>query len=171
MSTRLRSSARELSEWMRAERQLLTKFVQSAIPDHATQVADQPGEDATTRMLHVGCGGGRDIVDLLIQIPSCTQLGSTSLNVTSQKVRKTNHAAHLEDRAALVLGDAETLADFEEDDFDIANRMTSTPGKLAPEEQERFVQRLCRILKPEGQGTDLRYGESSTSTPMVCSSA
>jgi SAM-dependent methyltransferase len=67
----------------------------------------------------------------------------------------------MEDRAALVLGDAESLAEFGEDEFDIAICMTNTLGNLTPEKQERFIRRLCGVLKPTGRVLISVYSKDS----------
>ncbi len=141
--------AAELARWMRSERSLLSRFV--------NETAEQPhsvGPDQTSsncRLLDVGCGFGRDIVDLLSENGRLQAVGIDVIERNISDAWQRVHEAKLGDRAALFVSDAEALSDFagsEAERFDIAICMTNTLGNLAPEKQERCIRGICTVLKP-----------------------
>ncbi len=159
--------ARELAAWMSGERTLLAEFVGEAISRHASNGKLGENGEHVVRLLDVGCGFGRDIIDVLKANPTLHAVGIDIIEGNISEAWKHVYDAQLADRAALFVSDAETLTDFSENEFDIAICMTNTLGNLTPEKQERFVGRLGVVLKPGGRALISVYSGASVRARMA----
>ena len=157
--------AGELYDWMARERSILATFVKNEIAKRAANAdSDEGGLSDATRLLDVGCGTGRDIIDLLKANPSLHTVGIDIIEGTIKEAWKKVYESKLDGRAAFFVSDAETLTDFGKDDsgrFDLAICMTNTLGNLTTEKQVGFVRRLASVLRPGGRILLSVYSEAS----------
>jgi SAM-dependent methyltransferase len=163
-NTKSNPHAQELAEWMGGERKLLAKFVTEAVTAQKARGENGDTEPDTCRLLDVGCGFGRDIVELLTANPTLHAVGLDIIERNISDAWQKVYEAKLADRAALFVSDAEALSDFgktESEKFDIAICMTNTLGNLTAEKQERCVRGLCGVLKPGGRALISVYSEAS----------
>jgi SAM-dependent methyltransferase len=160
-------NASELADWMDAERVLLAQFVQDTLAAQGTNGNPSENGQHTIRLLDMGCGFGRDIIDLLRRNENLHAVGVDIIESNIKEGLAAIYKANLGDRAALFVGDAEALTPFGEREFDIAICMTNTLGNLTPEKQERAVRQLKRILKPTGRAFISVYSEASVHARMT----
>jgi SAM-dependent methyltransferase len=162
-STKSNPHAKELAEWMSHERRLLSGFVERAVTTEGTDDGE-PDDPSTCRLLDVGCGFGRDIVELLTVNPHLHAVGIDVIERNISDAWQRVYEAKLADRAALFVSDAEALSDFgktEAEKFDLAICMTNTLGNLTAEKQERCISGLREVLKPGGRALVSVYSEAS----------
>jgi len=160
--------AKQLAEWMEGERATLAKFVSDYLTSHSVD-DDGDGEveetaPSTIRLLDVGCGTGRDIIDLLKDNPRLHAVGVDIIERNISEGWNRIYEAKLDDRAALFVSDAETLTDFGKDDsdrFDLVICMTNTLGNLTSQKQAGFIMRLASVLKPDGKVLISVYSKKS----------
>jgi SAM-dependent methyltransferase len=163
--------ARELSDWMARERTILGEFVKKEITERNASVkaegrtsGDGLGATNTIRLLDVGCGTGRDVIDLLNANPTLHAVGIDIIERNISEAWNKVYESKLDDRAALFVSDAETLTDFGKEDagrFDLVICMTNTLGNLTAEKQVGFVRRLGSVLRPGGRVLISVYSEAS----------
>jgi ubiquinone/menaquinone biosynthesis C-methylase UbiE len=159
-------NARQLADWQQAERVLLAEFVKDAI-SATNGNTDVDQTDHPIRLLDVGCGVGRDIIDLL---HANSELHAVGVDIIEGSIKEGTSCVYKEglgDRAALFVGDAEALTEFGEREFDIAIYMTNTLGNLTPEKQERSIRQLKRVLTPTGRAFISVYSDASVRARMA----
>jgi SAM-dependent methyltransferase len=150
--------ARDIAEWISEERKLLSGFVRKAVPE-ATNTGTEPRN--SVRMVDLGCGTGRHLIEVLRATDAVHGVGVDIIERNiSEGVRRV-HQAGLGERAAMFVGDAATLSDFDDDEFDLAICLTNTLGNLPPDKQEGLLRRLRAVLRVGGRALLSVYSDAS----------
>ena len=153
------ANAEQLSDWFQAEAQLLASFVADTLTVLASEYNGSSGHQP--KLLDLGCGTGDDIVEVSLTHPS---LHASGVDIIESNIRRANvkiHDADLASRVTLVLGDAATLIEFGDEEFDMAICMTNTLGNMTTEKQESCLQRLRDVLTPGGRALISVYSPAS----------
>jgi ubiquinone/menaquinone biosynthesis C-methylase UbiE len=152
------TNAAHLNEWFETESRMLEAFVAKVLSDLRAEGHDR---QVPVKLLDIGCGAGDDIVEVL---EAHEEMHASGVDIIESNIRRANakvHDAELVGRVTLVMGDAATLVDFGDEEFDMAICMTNTLGNMTPEKQEGCLQRLREVLTPNGRALISVYSEAS----------
>ncbi len=147
-------SASLLHDWLVREKAALEVFVTEYAKTH-------PDRASELRILDLGCGFGRHIIQLLAQHPDITAVG---IDINASMINEATWEAKrrgLSNRAVFLLDDMSKLASCEPREFDLAICMTNTIGNLPDKKQLELVRRVETVLRPGGQLLVSAYSHGS----------
>lgn len=160
----IEDAATELATWMDAEREALSEFVRGVCHGSGAPVPSGQGDP---QLLDVGCGSGRHLMDVL---NTSTALKAVGVDIIERKVSEANRLLRergFVERAYVLMGDAATLDELGENEFDLAICMTNTLGNLPAEKQRPLLRSLGRLLKPGGRVLISVYSDASVNARLA----
>jgi len=134
-------SARVLDDWLSLESRHVEEFVSAYEND-----SGQP-----CRILDLGCGFGRHLIDLSRNHSTLLGLG---IDINAGMVAEANRSAKqagIEHRCTFIPGDVSRLSDCDAGEFDLAICTTNTLGNMPDRKQSPLIQRLREVLRPGGK--------------------
>ena len=146
------TAARQLSGWFTAEYKAIDRFLTSRRPSNG---------DATIKVLDLGCGSGRHLLDLVNRDGSVRGVG---VDINHPRVAEATREAvklGIDHAATFIVDDLSGLTSLRDEEIDLAICMTNTLGNLAPHKQEKLIRRLSRVLKPGGSVLVSGYAEGT----------
>ena len=138
-------AAGSLNRWLDAESMALRQFA-----EQAAHKLGGGGTPCPLKVIDVGCGYGRHLMDLALHIPNLKGLG---VDVIPSMVAKASHDSrvqHLDDRLYFCSDDATELSAAGAEEFDAAICMTNTLGNLESDKVASALSQMRRVLKPTG---------------------
>jgi ubiquinone/menaquinone biosynthesis C-methylase UbiE len=124
---------------------------------------DEISTDRQLKILDIGCGFGRHLVDLARKH---LDLHAVGVDINTGMVAEANRDAlrqKVDGRCTFIPGDVSELADCGPEEFDLAICTTNTLGNLPDRKQPPLLQRLREVLKVGGQVLISVYALSSVS--------
>lgn len=125
----------KLNEWIKKEQEILKEIVR---------------DNKITRALDIGCGWGR-LIDMLLREGAqfCAGVDIVPSVLQSDKVKEL-YKKYGKDRVNLRYEDATELISFGNEEFDLVICTTNTFGNMRPDEREKVIKQVYRVLKRNG---------------------